>query len=134
MHGIHRPNIQDIGLIDRPAERRTALPRATGGQGIPAALAAAVRNVADAAVRWRARRVVRTDLNALPDWALADIGLARTDIPRVADAIADTLREAGPGASGKPPKIKLQSVLRDDPLAGHVRVVSGGAPEPVGCG
>lgn len=103
-------------------------------RGLLGRVGAGIRLAFDAYVRARERRAVEAELAALPDWTLDDIGLDRSDIHRVAEAIVDKLHDAGPGPDGRPPKIRLQSVTDRNPLTAHIRVICGGAPSPVGCG
>ena len=50
------------------------------------------RRIGEAFARWRSRRVTKDELASLDDHALADIGMARADIPYVAavDPLAPT--------------------------------------------
>jgi uncharacterized protein YjiS (DUF1127 family) len=120
MSSTTQSNVRNIGTI--------------AGHGILSRLGTGVRAAFDAYVRQRERRAVEAELAALPDWTLDDIGLARSDIHRVAESIVGKLHAAGPGPDGRPPKIRLQSVTDTNPLAAQVRVICGGAPSPVGCG
>lgn len=131
MQGIDRASFRTIEIGDRPLERHGTLRRADGGHGLLAPLVAAVQKGTAALARWRTRRAARRDLDSLPDWALKDIGLARADISRVADAITDRLRDADPS---RRPKIKPQSLVRNDPITRHVRVISGCSSDLAGCG
>lgn len=54
-------------------------PRAATGQGF-------LRAAIDAVLEWPQRRAVRAELGALTDRELADVGLSRSDLPRVFDS------------------------------------------------
>lgn len=61
-----------------------------------------LRNAIDAAARrWRRRRMIAA-LEQLSDWTLADIGIARADIPRVVEGFDDRELRMTPVAASAP--------------------------------